>query len=135
MKTHDLSFSLYSYLLEFEGVSDDGGVQGHQKPSATACQTQQTAFALWNLLVKSKRQWLVLGLQGKPLWTVLYSVPLLVSVLSGDMAQQAQASVMNKNNGLCVCLCAGAVRCHANASPGISVDVMLLSDIIFFSSI
>jgi len=77
----------------------------------------------------------VLGSQGKPLWTVLYSVPLLVSVLSGDMAQQAQASVMNKNNGLCVGLCAGAVRCHANASPGISVDVMLLSDIIFFSSI
>ena len=37
---------------------------------------------------------------------------LLVSVF-GDQAQQAQASV--KNNGLCVCLCAGAVRCHANA--------------------
>jgi hypothetical protein len=55
-------------------------------------------------------------------------LPLLVSV-SGDLAQQqAQASVMNKNNGLC----AGAVRCHANASPGISVDVVLLSDIILF---
>jgi hypothetical protein len=90
--------SLFFFLLYSYPICSNLKVfrQGRQKPSATACQTQQTAFELWtglslSLPVKSKRPWLVV----QSCWARrgshcgVYCV-LHVSVF-GDLAQQAQS--------------------------------------------